>query len=91
MFQDMGSSRALNAKFKDTALAQSLGGSSIFSFISSRTHPPLVDFQVQVLSSGSWPFTSGSAFKCPADLERGLDRFKTFYDVSTFESAVVGS
>lgn len=64
MFQDMGSSRTLSGKFKETALSQSLG----------------VDFQVLVLSSGSWPFTQSGTFKPPGELERGLEKFKTFYD-----------
>ena len=40
---------------------------------------PVVDFSIQVLSSGSWPFQQSCAFSLPIELERSFQRFTTFY------------
>ena len=63
MFQDMSVSRDLNAKYKEH-----LG-----------TSPQEVEFSVQVLSSGSWPFTPGPPFVLPPELDRAGEHFTMFY------------
>jgi len=65
MFQDVGLSKDLIEKFRKH-MEQS--GSSLN-----------VDFYIQVLSSGSWPFTQGCQFALPAVLERCVDRFNAYY------------
>lgn len=64
MFQDIGVSKDLNDKFK-THLAN--------------TEALDVDFSIQVLSSGSWPFQQSAPFSLPAEMERSHQRFTTFY------------
>lgn len=64
MFLDMNVSKDLNDKFK-----KHLSTSDSLEF----------DFSIQVLSSGSWPFTQSVAFTLPPELERSLQRFTTFY------------
>lgn len=39
----------------------------------------LVDFHIQVLSSGSWPFQPSFTFALPQELERSVHRFSAFY------------
>jgi len=39
-----------------------------------------IDFQIQVLSSGSWPFTQCVEFALPSDLEHSVNKFNTFYN-----------
>ncbi|XP_065666158.1 cullin-1-like isoform X2 [Hydra vulgaris] len=39
-----------------------------------------VDFSIQVLSSGAWPFQQSPIFTLPSELERCLLRFTTFYN-----------
>ena len=41
--------------------------------------PPPVDFSIQVLSSGSWPFQQSCTFALPSELERSYQRFTAFY------------
>merc|ERR1712012_1044813 len=65
MFQDQGVSKDLNEQFK-THLDNSNEGLSI-------------DFQIQVLSSGSWPFQQSCVFSLPSELERCVHRFTGFY------------
>eukprot|EP00043_Microstomoeca_roanoka_P009938 m.94756 g.94756 ORF g.94756 m.94756 type:complete len:768 (+) comp14738_c0_seq1:451-2754(+) len=65
MFNDIGTSRELNAKFK-----QHLANSSTSLG---------VDFQVQVLTSHSWPFSAQGPMTLPPLLTRCLDRFTMFY------------
>jgi len=38
-----------------------------------------IDFSIQVLSSGSWPFQQSCVFSLPAELERCVNRFTAFY------------
>lgn len=65
MFQDITVSKELNDVFKRhlEENEDSLG----------------MDFSIQVLSSGSWPFHQTLEFTLPHALERSLQRFTTFY------------
>ncbi|XP_049781990.1 cullin-1-like isoform X1 [Schistocerca cancellata] len=65
MFQDIGVSKDLNEMFKTHLI---------------NSHEPLdIDFNIQVLSSGSWPFQQPCDFTVPSELERSLQRFAMFY------------
>uniref|UniRef100_A0A6M2DFG3 Cullin-1 n=1 Tax=Xenopsylla cheopis TaxID=163159 RepID=A0A6M2DFG3_XENCH len=65
MFQDIGVSKDLNDQFRKHL---------------NTSHEPLdIDFSIQVLSSGSWPFQQSFAFSLPTELERSVHRFSTFY------------
>lgn len=66
MFQDIGVSKDLNEQFKKH-LQESAGD------------PLDIDFSIQVLSSGSWPFQQSCTFTLPVELERSFQRFTTFY------------
>merc|ERR1712001_407803 len=66
MFQDVGVSKDLNEQFK-THLQNSE---------SDRLD---IDFSIQVLSSGSWPFQQSCVFSLPSELERCVNRFTAFY------------
>lgn len=65
MFQDIGISKDLNEKFKRKLCdsSESLD----------------IDFSVQILGSGSWPFQTSFSFILPNELERCVNRFTTFY------------
>ncbi|KAJ8974475.1 hypothetical protein NQ317_016129 [Molorchus minor] len=65
MFQDIGVSKDLNEQFRNHLLKsnESLG----------------IDFSIQVLSSGSWPFQQSFTFGLPSELERSVHRFTNFY------------
>ncbi|VEN56427.1 unnamed protein product [Callosobruchus maculatus] len=65
MFQDIGVSKDLNEQFRNHLLKSndSLG----------------IDFSIQVLSSGSWPFQQSFTFGLPSELERSVHRFTNFY------------
>ncbi|XP_061726597.1 cullin-1 isoform X5 [Cydia pomonella] len=66
MFQDIGVSKDLNENFR--------------KHMSNSSEPSLhIDFSIQVLSSGSWPFQQSSSFQLPTELERSVSRFTTFY------------
>jgi len=65
MFQDVGVSKDLNEHFR--------------SHLSSSGDPLDIDFSIQVLSSGSWPFQQSCTFNLPIELERSYQRFTTFY------------
>ncbi|CAI9724537.1 cullin-1 [Octopus vulgaris] len=65
MFQDIGVSKDLNERFKKHLQASS--------------QPLDIDFSIQVLSSGSWPFQQTGSFNLPVELERSFQRFTTFY------------
>lgn len=66
MFQDIGVSKDLNELFKKN--------------LSSSNEQPLdIDFGIQVLSSGSWPFQQTFTFVLPNELEKCINRFTTFY------------
>ncbi|XP_078487195.1 cullin-1-like [Ciona intestinalis] len=64
MFQDVDVSKNLNERFR-THIAAST--------------PLDLDFSIQVLSSGSWPFQQSVTFRLPVELERSYQRFTTFY------------
>uniref|UniRef100_H2YZC4 Cullin-1 n=1 Tax=Ciona savignyi TaxID=51511 RepID=H2YZC4_CIOSA len=64
MFQDVDVSKNLNERFR--------------SHIASST-PLDLDFSIQVLSSGSWPFQQSVTFSLPVELERSYQRFTNFY------------
>ncbi|KAG1681900.1 Cullin-1 [Nymphon striatum] len=65
MFQDIGVSKDLNEQFRTS--------------LSEDNITPDLDFSIQVLSSGSWPFQQSSTFSLPTELERSVQRFNTFY------------
>ncbi|XP_054161672.1 cullin-1-like [Oppia nitens] len=67
MFQDIGVSKDLNEQFKTHLTALNL---------SERLD---LDFSIQVLSSGSWPFQQSFTFALPQELERSVQRFTHFY------------
>lgn len=64
MFVDMNVSKDLNDKFKRHLIS---------------TENLDIDFSVQILSSGSWPFQQAAMFALPTQLEKSLQRFTTFY------------
>ena len=68
MFQDEHLSRELNEKLKNH----------------QRVNPAQkmeIDFSIQVLTSGSWPFQPGGEFALPQTLERPFTRFTQFYNM----------
>ncbi|RWS17083.1 cullin-1-like protein, partial [Dinothrombium tinctorium] len=65
MFQDIGVSKDLNEQFK--------------SHLIKSNEPLDLDFSIQVLSSGSWPFQQSFTFSLPQELERSVHRFTSFY------------
>merc|ERR1711971_1372255 len=64
MFQDVGVSNDLNENFKKHMV---------------NSEPLDIDFSIQVLSSGSWPFQQSCVFSLPSELERCVHRFTAFY------------
>ncbi|XP_031637973.1 cullin-1-like [Contarinia nasturtii] len=65
MFQDIGISKDLNDKFKARTKSSDV--------------PSEIDFSIQVLSSGSWPFSQSFNFSLPSELERSVQHFNHFY------------
>jgi len=65
MFQDIGVSKDLNEQFR--------------THLINSNEPLDIDFTIQVLSSGSWPFQLSLNFSLPTELERSVHRFTTFY------------
>ncbi|CAH1774938.1 unnamed protein product [Owenia fusiformis] len=65
MFQDIGVSKDLNEHFKRD--------------LQKSPDPLDIDFSIQVLSSGSWPFQQSCTFALPSELERSFQRFTVFY------------
>ncbi|KAG7173036.1 Cullin-1-like [Homarus americanus] len=65
MFQDIGVSKDLNDQFR--------------KHLACSNEPLDLDFAIQVLSSGSWPFQQSQTFTLPHELERSVSRFTTFY------------
>lgn len=65
MFQDIGVSKDLNEQFRNHLI--------------SSCELLDIDFSIQVLSSGSWPFQQSFNFSLPTELERSVHRFTTFY------------
>ncbi|CAG7819834.1 unnamed protein product [Allacma fusca] len=66
MYQDIGISKDLNDEFK--------------SFLSNHNVTLSLDFNIQVLSSGSWPFTQCVEFALPSELEHSVNKFNEFYN-----------
>lgn len=65
MFQDVGVSKDLNESFR--------------RHLTKSNEPLDIDFSIQVLSSGSWPFQQSTSFSLPTELERSIHRFSSFY------------
>ncbi|KAF7996415.1 hypothetical protein HCN44_002047 [Aphidius gifuensis] len=65
MFQDIGVSKDLNEAFR--------------KHLTNSAEPLDIDFSIQVLSSGSWPFQQSFTFSLPTELERSVHRFTSFY------------
>lgn len=65
MFQDVGVSKDLNEQFR--------------RHMENSNESLDIDFSIQVLSSGSWPFQQSFNFLLPTELERSVHRFTTFY------------
>jgi len=66
MFQDVGLSKDLIEAFR--------------KHLEKSESALNVDFSIQVLSSGSWPFQQGCTFSLPSVLEKCVARFTTFYN-----------
>ena len=60
IFQDVSLSKELIKKFRE--------------HVSNSASPLSVDFNIMVLSSGSWPFGQGCSFSLPPVLERCVNR-----------------
>ncbi|XP_045144624.1 cullin-1 isoform X2 [Echinops telfairi] len=83
MFQDIGVSKDLNEQFKkhltnSEPLDRGAGGPRAVGPATDCLYPT-VDFSIQVLSSGSWPFQQSCTFALPSELERSYQRFTAFY------------
>ncbi|XP_015789289.1 cullin-1 [Tetranychus urticae] len=65
MFQDIGVSKGLNEQFQQ--------------HLKNSKESLDLDFSIQVLSSGSWPFQQSFTFALPHELERSVQRFTSFY------------
>ena len=65
MFQDIGVSKDLNEQFR--------------IYLENSEDTTDIDFGIQVLSSGSWPFQQSYSFFLPAELERSVHMFTNFY------------
>lgn len=66
MFQDTCVSKDLNEKFK--------------TYLTDSGETLEMDFDVQVLSAGSWPLHSSVTFLLPAELEKSISCFTSFYN-----------
>ncbi|KAG0280306.1 hypothetical protein BGZ95_010585 [Linnemannia exigua] len=68
MFTDMTISTDLNTGFKD--------------WFQGNDYSNGLDFSILVLTAGSWPVNSTQPleFQCPAELEKSITNFTTFYD-----------
>ncbi|OWR53545.1 Cullin-1 [Danaus plexippus plexippus] len=63
MFQDIGVSKDLNENFR--------------KHMSNSSEQPLhIDFSIQVLSSGSWPFQQSSSFQLPTEAHTSVGNWK---------------
>lgn len=65
MFQDIGVSKDLNEQFRQRQRESKV--------------PADIDFSIQVLSSGSWPFNQSMTSLLPSELERSVQKFSQFY------------
>jgi cullin 1 len=64
MFQNMGTSKELMVKFHKTEVSKTIG---------------IKDFNVMVLTSGSWPFVGGDSITLPDELAKCCKFFEAFY------------
>ncbi|XP_055342513.1 cullin-1-like [Paramacrobiotus metropolitanus] len=81
MFQDMGLSKDLNEQFKQYLERHTPAGTATGSGTEA---PPLLsskdlEFTVQILSTGAWPFSERTALTLPTELERPVTVFREFY------------
>lgn len=67
MFQDIGVSKDLNDQFRAHVATN------------EDVSPLGIDFSIQVLSAGSWPFASSTTFNLPQELESSVQTFQKFY------------
>lgn len=65
MFQDIGVSKDLNDRFREKLREKN---------VTSK-----LDFSIQVLSSGSWPFQQSFTFTLPYELSLSVQQFTDFY------------
>ncbi|CAK9304365.1 unnamed protein product [Gordionus sp. m RMFG-2023] len=65
MFQDIGVSKGLNERFKRE---MEKSGTTLG-----------LDFSIQVVSSGSWPFQNSFTYVLPPELEKSYEKFSSFY------------
>lgn len=65
MFQDVGVSKDLNEQFR--------------AHVNASESPLDIDFSIQVLSAGSWPFAQSTTFTLPLELEKSFHAFQNFY------------
>ncbi|THD20564.1 Cullin-1 [Fasciola hepatica] len=70
MFQDVNSTRELNAKFLNYLQNQESSVAGI---------PKGLDFNMMVLSSNAWPFQAQAPFSVPPELEQCHNAFLSFY------------
>uniref|UniRef100_H2YZB9 Cullin family profile domain-containing protein n=1 Tax=Ciona savignyi TaxID=51511 RepID=H2YZB9_CIOSA len=70
MFQDVDVSKNLNERFRSHIASSTPLDCELIE---------LLDFSIQVLSSGSWPFQQSVTFSLPVELERSYQRFTNFY------------
>lgn len=73
MFQDIGVSKDLNEQFRNHMANsnESLGKPVVNTLLSHLTHWSRcagIDFSIQVLSSGSWPFQQSFTFSLPSEV-----------------------
>jgi len=69
MFQDMGTSKDLNDQFKNLGMLKDLKDHNTKD----------LDFNIQALTSGTWPFKQVYNFSLPLELEKCVTLFTSFY------------
>lgn len=68
----------LQNMFKDVGLSKDLNG-SFRRYLTTSNELLDIDFQIQVLSSGAWPFKQVCSFALPPIVARCINRFNSFY------------
>ena len=66
MFHDIAISKALNDEFRKKVTEEQLEMN--------------IDFSIKLLTMGSWPFTQSFSLNLPAEFDKALTHFNTFYD-----------
>lgn len=79
MFQDMETNKVSNAKFKD--FLGDFGGVGCKLLTDYTRLTAVDDFNVRVLTTTCWPYTSGMTMRLPQILLRGVEVFTTYYTV----------